>query len=344
MKKTMPALAHEKRDAGAARPWTLPVLLAFLVAAASCKSEKPGAVAGKEAAPTETASGPRPTETAAPERRPTILTKAETNVPPFSHLLGPRDAAMDEKGRLWVADFGNNAVQIFDSAGGYLGGWGNRGSGNAQFKDPCAIAVHGDDVYVADTWNGRISVFSTAGQWKAKAPGDFYGPRGVAVAADGKVWIADTGNQRLVLCEKDLSNPRMFGKRGAGPEEFSNPVGIAVGPNGAVYVADTDNRRIQILAPDGRFTGRWKFPGWGPNSEAYIEVDADGNVYATDPGSNAVVQLDRKGKEVHRWLQNESGKKFDRPTGIALDAKNRALYVVNTDTATVARLKIPPKS
>jgi tripartite motif-containing protein 71 len=333
MTKTIAASGSPARRA-------LPVLLAFLAATLCCKSEKPQAAGGADPA---AGGAPQPTETAAPERRPTILAKAEANVPPFSHLAGPRDAALDEKGRIWVADFGNNAVQIFDRSGAYLGGWGNRGNGNSQFKDPCALAVSGDDVYVADTWNGRVSRFSSSGEWKGKAPGEFYGPRGIAVGPDGRVWIADTGNQRVVLCEKDLSNPRMFGKQGSGAEEFSSPVGIAPGPNGTVYVADTDNRRIQILDADGHFKTRWKFPGWGPNSEAYLDVDSDGAVYATDPAARAVIQLDRKGAEVRRWLQDDAGRKFDRPTGIAIDSKNRVLYVVNTDSSTIVRLKLSGK-
>jgi DNA-binding beta-propeller fold protein YncE len=324
----------------AARRRLMTVAAALLLGTLACRKENPQAPAsgGEKQAPT-----PQPTETAAPERRPTILSKAEGNRAPFSGMRGPRSVAVDEKGRLWVADVGNNTIQIFDANGGLLGGWGSRGSGNYGLKEPCGIAVRGDEVYVADTWNGRVELFSASGEWKAKAPGDFYGPRSIAATSDGKVWISDTGNQRLVRIERDLSNPRWFGKHGSGPEEFSSPMGVAAGPGGSVYVADTDNRRIQILDPEGHFKTRWKFPGWGSNSEAYLAVDADGSVYATDPGANAVVHLDGRGNEVRRWTADDTGKKFERPTGIALDPKGRALYVVNTDTSTITRLKLSAK-
>jgi DNA-binding beta-propeller fold protein YncE len=322
-------------------PRRLAFLLAVLLAATSCgkDKEKPSAHAGEQPAP----GSPAPTETAAPERRPTILARAAPNQVPYSGLNGPRGATLDDKGRLWVANFGKSEIWIFDPAGGYLGGWGNRGLGDSQFKDPCAIAVRGDDVYVADTWNGRVALFSTSGQWKARAPGDFYGPRGIAAAPDGKVWIADTGNQRLAVCEKNLSNRRFFGKRGSGPEEFQSPVGVAVGGDGSVYVADAENRRIQILDSEGHFKTRWKFSGWGPNTEPYLAVDADGSVYATDPAAGAVVLLNNKGSEVRRWTVDDAGKKFELPTGIALDSKGRTLYVVNTNGNTIVRLNLSKK-
>lgn len=315
-------------------------ILLGLLLAVSCGKEKPSAEAKKGPA---SAPQPEPTETAAPERRPTILAKADASKPPFSGLLGPRDSALDSKGRLWVADFGHNGIAIFDSAGGSLGGWGGRGSGDFQFKEPCAIAVSGDSVYVADTWNGRVEQFSTSGELKSRAPGDFYGPRGIAVAPDGRVWIADTGNNRVVLCEKDLTKPRFFGKKGTEKDQFLTPVGISVGANGMVYVADTDNKRIQILDGDGNFKSRWKFAGWGPSTEGYLDVDADGTVYVTDPPAQAVARIDRNGRETRRWTADDAGQKFAKPTGITLDSKGRVLYISNSGTGTIVKLKLSGK-
>jgi DNA-binding beta-propeller fold protein YncE len=154
--------------------------------------------------------------------------------------------------------------------------------------------------------------------------------------------VADTGNARVVVLERDLTSPRYLGKKaGAGPEELSSPIGIAVGPSGRVYVADSANKRVQVLDGSGAFRSRFAFPGWGPNTEPYLAVDASENLYATDPASQSVVALDRAGKETKRWAADEAGRRFSRPTGIALDAKKGLLYVVNTDTDTVSTLKLP---
>jgi len=95
-----------------------------------------------------------------------------------------------------------------------------------------------------------------------------------------------------------------------------------------------------VLEPDGAFKSHFDFPSWASNSEPYLDVDEGENIYATDPAGQAVVKLDRNGKELQRWTQDDAGRKFARPTGIALDQKNGVLYVVNTDIDTVGTLKL----
>ena len=319
-----------------ARP-CVAALLAIVALALGCRKSERAAAGSAAPAASGKAAPAKPAATGAP----VIHESPEAGERPFAGLNAPRDAAIDENGRLWITDFGHAAVRIYDAAGGSFGGFGAPGSGQHQLKDPCGIAIHGDDLYVADTWNGRVERFTLAVEWRGKAPGDFYGPRAVAVAPDGRVWIADTGNNRVVLCERDLTNPRYFGSKGDGPEQLASPVGIAAGPSGRVYVADTMNRRVQVLESDGRFRARFPFEGWGASTEPYLEVDAAENLYASDPAAGAVVQLDRNGRERKRWTQDDTGRRFARPTGLALDEKKRVLYVVNRDDGTVGALKLP---
>ena len=162
-----------------------------------------------------------------------------------------------------------------------------------QLREPCGVAIHGDFVYVADTWNGRVQMFTLAGEWKAAAAG-LFGPRAVAVAPDGTVWASDTGNQSIVSWDASLSAKKTLGKAGAGPGDFSGPVGIAASSS-AIYVADVGNHRIQVLAPSGQFRAAWPFPGWKEWGEAHLETDGD-RVYAADPGGNAVLAFDTAGR------------------------------------------------
>ncbi|MFN2387890.1 MAG: NHL repeat-containing protein [Thermoanaerobaculia bacterium] len=318
------------------RALALALAAALAAGGAACRrTEKPGAAAGPPA-------GTPPPPAEAPVQMPSFRETAEAGGKPFSGLLSPRDASVDGSGRLWVLDFGHAAVRLFDAGGGWLGGWGGKGDADHALKDPCGMAVHGDDLYVADTWNGRIVRFDLQGNFKGKTTPDylFYSPRGVAVGPDGRVWVADSGNNRVLLCEADLSNPRSFGRKGEGPEELSNPVGIAVGPSGRVYVADSNNRRVQVLDANGRFVRRFPVNGWGPSVEPYVEVGADETIYLTVPEADAVVEMSRDGREKRRWTVDGEGRKFERPTGIALNRAARVLYVVNTDTSSVSRLDL----
>ncbi|MEP6769627.1 MAG: NHL repeat-containing protein [Acidobacteriota bacterium] len=313
------------------------LLAAGLVTSSCGKKETAGAPAsGSEAA----APAAKPTETLPVAAGPSIQATAAGNQPPWAGLKSPSDAAFDEKGRLWVVDQGGSALRVFDGNGGSLGGWGGRGTGEYAMKDPSGIAIRGDNVYVADTYNTGVEVFSQAGQWKGKSSAGLYNPHDVAVAGDGQVFITDTGNGRVVVCGADLGNPRSVGKQGAGPEEFSAPIGIAVGPSGDVYVADAGNGRIQVLKANGDFKTRWKFNGWGQNAEPYIDVDKDETLFVSDSVANVVVHLDRAGRELHRWAADDEGKKLLRPRGVTVDRKNRLLYIVNTDANAISRIRL----
>ena len=275
-----------------------------------------------------------------PEEPPSILEKPAEVRPPFDGLREPRGMAVDERGRIWIADFGHSRLRVYDPDGGFLGGWGGKGSGKFGFRELCGVAIRGESLAVADTWNGRILAFSTAGVPHAMAT-ELYGPRGVAIAPDGRVWASDTGNHRVVVYDAELQSPHFIGRKGTGWDEFSSPVGIAASPNGPVYVADTVNRRIQILNGDGTFRGHFAFPGWGENVEPQLAVAEDGTIYATDPSGAAVVALEpTAGRVVQRWTVDEAGRKFENPTGIGLDPKRRILYVINAGNSSVAKLPL----
>ena len=89
---------------------------------------------------------------------------------------------------------------------------------------------------------------------------EFTNPDGIAVGADGTVWVADSSNHRIQALGRDGKWRLAGGKagggdgaRGSGAGEFSFPFGIAVDGNGAVWVADWGNHRIQALGRDGQW-------------------------------------------------------------------------------------------
>ncbi len=310
-----------------------------LLAAAACgcgPAEKKTGAGG-------TSSAAAPSPTAVADLSPRFSEKPSAGAGPFTSLKFPRGIAVDERGRVWVADFGNAAVRVFDAAGALYGGWGGHGEGTWGMKDPSGIAVRGNDVYVSDTWRTGVERFDPAGRFLGKLSADLYGAHGIAVGPTGTVYIADTGNNRVLICNADLTEPHAVGRSGAGPEQFASPVAVAAGPSGEVYVTDTGNGRIQVLNASGAFKSSWKFPGWGVNAEAYVDVDADGSLYVSDPVGRAVVQLDRRGRELRRWTADDAQKKFLRPTGVAVDRKNRILFVADTDSSAIARIRLGGK-
>ncbi|MCW5876319.1 MAG: TIGR03663 family protein [Anaerolineales bacterium] len=232
----------------------------------------------------------------------------------------PRGLAVAPNGDLYAADSLNHRIQRFSADGQLLGSWGGPSDpasmAGGTFAEPWGIAVSPDGrfVYVADTWNHRIQKFSATGEF-ITAWGTFgnstdgmalYGPRDVAVAADGSVLVADTGNKRIVVYNSDGEYINQIGGPGFDLGQFEEPVGLALNVNtGELYVADTWNQRIQVLHYAGGALGAttsWEVNGWfgqSLNNKPYLAVDGEGRVYASDPEAGRVLVFDSQGALLH---------------------------------------------
>jgi sugar lactone lactonase YvrE/4-amino-4-deoxy-L-arabinose transferase-like glycosyltransferase len=183
---------------------------------------------------------------------------AATNPEPAYQFYGPRAIAVDAAGRVFVADTGNKRITIFDSEGSYLGEIGEGGFDYGQFDEPVGLGFGpAGRLYVADTWNRRIQVFSEVnGQFVYLTEWPIVGWEGqstdtkpyLAVSTDGRVWVTDPGNARVLVFDADGNFLFTFGMYGDDAASFALPTGIAVDAEGRIFVTDTDNNRIMIFS------------------------------------------------------------------------------------------------
>jgi DNA-binding beta-propeller fold protein YncE len=186
-------------------------------------------------------------------------------------------------------------VLKFDASGNVVASLGA-----GMFNFPHGLGIDPDGgVWVTDgrAKNGKGDVavkFSPDGKvlmtiGKPGMPGDEPGyldqPSGIAIAANGDIFVADghggQSNDRVVKYSKDGKFVKAWGKHGKGQGEFDTPHGIAVDSNGRVYVADRANNRIQVFNNDGNFVAEWK--QFGRPSE--VVVDKHGMIYVADSQS-----------------------------------------------------------
>ena len=254
------------------------------------------------------------------------LSTRSAEAPPPADAAGrvrqPRGAASDALGRVWVADFGNQRVQLFGQDGTSLLAFGARGSGPGQFKDPCGIAVGPSGlVFVADTWNGRVQVFDDKGAWLREWGGDFFGPRGIAVDTGGTVFLSDTGNGRVVRSDGFGHKETEWGTA-PGPGKLADPQGLVAGVDGNVYVADNGNGRVAIFDRNGAFLRTFAVAGWRREvlSEPYLALDSKGLLWVSVPLAGEVRAYTKEGRLVTalRGVNQPEGRKFEKPSGLAL--------------------------
>ena len=161
---------------------------------------------------------------------------------------------------------------------------------------PTSIAIDRDkNVYVADEWLNRISIFTKDGDWIGKwgTPGEGDGeinrPSGLAFDGDDNLLLVDSLNNRIQKFTKDGEFLSNWGREGSGDGEFDMPWGLDVDTNGDVYVADWANHRIQKFSSDGQYLAKIGTSGSGDGEFKHptgVAVDKDGIIYVADRGNN----------------------------------------------------------
>ena len=240
---------------------------------------------------------------------------------PFS---APRDIATAPDGSLFVADSRNHRIVHLDAQGLFLNAWGGYGNvldgevPGGLFNEPWGLAVGPDGlVYVADTWNHRIQVFTQEGEflrmWNSfevvGTMDGFWGPRGITVDKDNRVFVTDTGKQRVVIFDSMGNYLTQFGGLGLDAGKLDEPVGIDIADDGRVYIADTWNYRVQVFAPDAsglqyQSVNMWDVDAWSSDTldnKPFLALDESGNVYLTDPDQGRVIVFDSEGQFIRVW-------------------------------------------
>jgi uncharacterized protein (TIGR03437 family) len=213
--------------------------------------------------------------------------------PTSTSLFGPEGLAVDSSGNLYVADSGNNRV--------------------LRYPQPLSQS-------------GRITPDIVLGQptFTSSATGvvsasTLQSPSGLAIAPGGKLFVADSGNNRVLEFPPKLvsgtSALQVFGQpnfnsgtlsSSISPQTLNAPAGVFVDPSSNLYVADTGDNRVLVFsntqsaqgngAPASLVYGQSLFSSGGAGSGAAslrspagVAVDTAGNIYVADNGNNRVV-------------------------------------------------------
>jgi sugar lactone lactonase YvrE len=202
--------------------------------------------------------------------------------------------AIDDDDRLFVSDGKMHRVTILNA----------KHEVENQIKDglidPVGLAIDTTNrfLYVVDTQQDQVIVYDadslkllrrigTGGKNHfLTTPGDFGAPQGVAVDADGNVYVTDTMNDRVEIFDADGNFISTFGKAGDGPGFFARPKGIAVDSDGHIWVADQMQDRLQVFNRDGQLltyigTGHGELPGQFKSLQG-VAIDKQNHVFTTE--------------------------------------------------------------
>ncbi len=181
--------------------------------------------------------------------------------------------------------------------------YGHTGAGPGGFNYPRAAVIgYADRLYVVDK-GGRIQAFTQEGQfvldWRMPAI-DAGKPTGLGVAADGRVFAADTHYSRVVVFSPQGELLGTVGSAGEGPGQFRLPTDVAVDSRGFIYVSEYGgNDRISKFTPDWQFVTSFGGPDAGPARQKRpqaIRIAPDDTLWVADSCNHRICRFDADGR------------------------------------------------
>jgi sugar lactone lactonase YvrE len=223
-----------------------------------------------------------------------------------ARLKAPRDVAIDTRGRVYVADSGNNRIVVFDSLGALVTTW------TADLEGPTGVCVldpdadyndfHVNSAVVIDRGRTRISQFSLDdGQQRQMIDmrrigldeaGFSYG----AYDRHGNVYITDQLNSQIHLFDPNLRYIVSFGRQGNEGTTFDQPTGITIWRRfGQVFVSEANGGQYYWLGLDAYLIGFYptEFDSLKPGTTIalYVTEMADITVDIADSSGKLVRSL-----------------------------------------------------
>lgn len=204
---------------------------------------------------------------------------------------------------------------------------------------PYGVAAHNNTVYATDTILGRLLVFNKTEKsfslFGNKGAGRLDKPIGVAVDIEGRVYVTDAHQSRVIVYDDKGNYLLAMG----GAKRLTRPTGVSVNPfNNFIYVVntgtlDSQHHAISVFNQQGQHLfdfgkrgsakGQFNFP-------TNICSDDRGRVYVVDTGNFRVQVFSDKGKYLDSFGTAGTGLgSFARPKGIAVDSQGH-IYVIDS--------------
>ena len=250
----------------------------------------------------------------------------------ISQLNKPNGVCVSQKGHIFVAEKGNNRVQVFSPDGNHLYMFGEK-SGNNAMKEPYGIWVAKSFVYITLSNIHTVQMYTLQGGFikKKSKEAKFKFPMGITGDdLRGNLYICDTGNNRIQIFNMNLN----FVKVMKTVTQLYRPLDIKVFDTGnLVIVLDCSSRCIHLFRSSGEsirdIIQLQTFSMLINSDPLHLAVDTQGNILLSDYSGHCIRVFTDRGEYIWSLGEAGKGKPFIEPRGIAFDNQGRLVTVCN---------------
>ncbi|KAI8512716.1 hypothetical protein Bbelb_093550 [Branchiostoma belcheri] len=176
--------------------------------------------------------------------------------PLSKHCIDPYGLAVQRNGRVVVAGKGKHSIFLFEADGTLVKQVGGQGKGEGLFNTACFVCVDKEDSII----------------------------------------VADKGNSRIQVFDKNLNFQHTFGQTGREPHNMFGPMGVSTDNRGDIVLANIGgtidgvghSRKLQVFRPDGTWVSTISSDGDKLNHPHGVAVTEDGHVFVADPEDHCI--------------------------------------------------------
>ena len=237
----------------------------------------------------------------------------------------PLDVATDSSGNIYVMEYYNNRIKVFDSSGAYLRSFGGYGNACYQWQYARQFTIYNDVVYIADTYGRKVKSLTLTGQCKDIW---FTGQYPHAIAANSNyVFVGHPSNNISILDHR--LNQRTT--QSINSNYLSYSWGMSINPAGnRLAIADYNKNHVVEFSISGDWlTYTQKTSSSYSSGNGYFQrptdtgYDSSGNIYVSDLYGHRVQKFNSSLTYQGKVGSYSTSSGFRYPYGMHVDSNDK---------------------
>ena len=219
----------------------------------------------------------------------------DTTFRSWESTIDPCGMAYNTHGELFVSDYGQDMIRVYDTQGQFVRQIGRLGDNPGDLHGPLGLTFTlKGNLLVCDGSNDRVQELKQDGTFVRQfgssglGDGEFQCPNCVAVSLDGHVVVTDFHNARVQVFDEFGVFVRSIGSLGYGTGHFRKPFGVTVFANNSIAVSDWGANRVQVFTWEGQYMQTISLPASSPHG---ITCDGDGRLFVACNTTRNIVMM-----------------------------------------------------